>query len=248
MSTMNKSKTDAKNGLGGPTSDEGKQRSAANALRHGVLSNKMIVLQSESKAEFEDLKHNYYESLQPANYMEAELVDEMIWAKWRQRRSITSETAAIDMQMDLEKKKVEQKIFEIDDSTRTAHAIQSLVNESKDLALYSRYETRLSRMYHRAWDKLLAMQERRRSETQVVETEAQVVETEDPAPAPQPENKKLPNEPGNGAGSSLSRDLLPDNARPDNDRLSRDRQGTVKTPKLPVSPDLRPTEPELRRC
>ena len=181
---------------GGPKTEAGRKRSSANALRHGVLSNKMIVLQTESEEEFEMLKRGYYEALKPANFLEAELVDEMIWAKWRQRRAITSETAAIDFQMDMEADRVDRKVENIDESTRTAHAIRTLSNESGELALYSRYETRLNRMYHRALERLLEMQDRRRAEAQAAEHgEGQVAENTTPAPGSRPGNKKLPNEP-----------------------------------------------------
>jgi hypothetical protein len=183
---MNKPKSETKC-AGGPKTEEGRKRSARNAVRHGVLSNKMIVLQSESTEEYEELKRDYYDSLQPANFMERELVDEMIWAKWRQRRSITSETAAIDLQMDRDAKKLEQVVPGVDDSTRTAQAIKTLTDESGELALLSRYETRLSRMYHRALDKLLALQDRRRGE-------APPAENKQPAPASDAQKQKLPNE------------------------------------------------------
>jgi hypothetical protein len=172
----------------GPKTEEGRRKSAANSTRHGILSNKAIVLQSESNDEFEDLKRRYYESLVPVGLIESELVDEMILAKWRQRRTITCETATIDNQMDIEAEKLATTTIDIDDATRTAHAIQTLANESNDLALLSRYETRFHRMYHRALKQLLDLQDRRKRD-------GQPVETKKPAPAPEPENTKLPNEP-----------------------------------------------------
>jgi hypothetical protein len=183
-----KNRADAqRTGAGGPKTEDGKRRAALNAIRHGVLSNKLIVLQSESEEEFEEMKLSYYMALEPANFMERELVDEMVWAKWRQRRAIASETASIDLQMDLEAEKLDELIEDVDDSTRTAHAIKSLANEGKDLALLSRYETRFHRVYYRALKELQGLQDRRRAD-------AQSVETEEPAPEPQPENAKLPNE------------------------------------------------------
>ena len=182
-----RSKSHPKRAAGGPATEEGKRRAAMNAIRHGVLSNKFIVLQSESQEEFDDLKLNYYMALEPANFMERELVDEIVWAKWRQRRAIASETATIDLQMDLDAPKVEELIEDVDDATRTAHAIKTLANEGNDLALLNRYETRFHRIYYRALKQLMELQDRRRAQ-------AEVVETEEPAPAPQPEKAKLPNE------------------------------------------------------
>ncbi|HET8549256.1 MAG TPA: hypothetical protein VFL57_14680 [Bryobacteraceae bacterium] len=193
---------------GGPQTHAGKQRSAGNATRHGVLSNKMIVLQSECHEEYEHLRASYYGELQPVGVMESELVDEMIWAKWRQRRAITCETATIDLQMDAEADEVEQTITDIDDSTRTAHAIRTLANESRDLDLLNRYETRFHRMFHRAFRQLLELQDRRRRD-------GQPVETKELTPALEPENKKLPNEqPGAPARAAA----LPENVNLPNEQ------------------------------
>jgi hypothetical protein len=186
--TMSEHKSKAGNPKGGPRTEAGKNKSKWNSMSHGVLSNKMIVLQSESDAEYEHLKQSYYGDLQPVGLMESELVDEMIWAKWRQRRAITTETATIDKQMDKDAKKVEREIIDIDDHTRTACAIQTLANESNDLALLNRYETRFHRIYHRAFRQLLELQDRRKGD-------GQPVETKPPAPAPEAKKQKLPNEP-----------------------------------------------------
>ncbi|HET8550542.1 MAG TPA: hypothetical protein VFL57_21170 [Bryobacteraceae bacterium] len=200
MSATKSRTPDAANRTGGPKTEAGRGKSAANSMRHGVLSNKMIVLQSESNEEYEHLKQSYYEELQPVGLMESELVDEMIWAKWRQRRAITCETAAIDQQMDAEAEDIEEIIIHIDDSTRTAHAIQTLANESNDLALLNRYETRFHRLYHRAFRQLLELQDRRlrlgERAPVAPALDVQPVESAKPRPAPHPRNAKLPNEPG----------------------------------------------------
>jgi hypothetical protein len=185
---MSRKKTSQK--TGGPKTEEGRKRSAMNALRHGVLSEKMIVLQSEKMEYYDKLRREYYEELQPVGVMEAELVDEMIWAKWRQRRCITAETASIDMQMDDEAKNLRP---DIEDALRTANAIKTLSNESNDLAHLSRYETRFHRMFHRAFRQLLELQDRRKRDGQAIENKQ-----------PEPPEQKLPNEPGPLVGRALA--------------------------------------------
>src|ERR671933_78538 len=87
---------------GGPRTEEGKAKSSANSVRHGILSEKIVVLQSEHPEVYNQLKRNYYDSLEPVGFLECELVDDMVWAKWRQMRSVRVETATIDERMDVE--------------------------------------------------------------------------------------------------------------------------------------------------
>jgi hypothetical protein len=125
--------------------------------------------------------------LRPVGLLETGLVEEMVWAKWRQMRAIRVETATIDERMDDESTYWEEVCPNVDDDTRTAHAVKSLVDDSNDLQHLSRYETRFHRMFHRSLRQLLELQEKRRRDGQPVETTT-------PAPEPEPEKVKLPNE------------------------------------------------------
>ena len=71
----------------GPTSPEGKARSARNAEKHGMYSS-AVVLSHESQEEFALLQERYYQRFHPASQPEADLVDQMIAATWRLRRRI----------------------------------------------------------------------------------------------------------------------------------------------------------------
>jgi hypothetical protein len=69
----------------GPVTLEGKRASAMNAVRHGLTA-QTVVLSNESKDEFETLLSEYTEKFQPQDRFEADLVQEMAVAKWRQQR------------------------------------------------------------------------------------------------------------------------------------------------------------------
>ncbi len=75
----------------GPKTDEGKKRSSANSLRHGLLSD-CIVLPNESGEIFQALLNQYLSKIDPADGVEHDAVEEMVAAIWRQRRLWSIET------------------------------------------------------------------------------------------------------------------------------------------------------------
>jgi hypothetical protein len=96
MSTL-RSATAAANGAKshGPVTGQGKARSARNAEKHGLYS-KALILQHESKEEFDKLRHRLYESHSPVDPTEAALVETMAAAAWRLRRFDYIEGAAVE--------------------------------------------------------------------------------------------------------------------------------------------------------
>jgi hypothetical protein len=158
----------SRKGIGGPKTPEGKKKVSLNALRHGLCAN-TLVLSNESIEGFDHFRRMYLESFEPVGFLELELLDEMVAYKWRLRRGWTNETAAIDYEMDRQLDQERGTVEHLDEPTRTALARRKL-NEAGELQNYSRYETRLHRMYHRALNKLLELQEKRRSTGQPVVT------------------------------------------------------------------------------
>jgi hypothetical protein len=71
----------------GPRTEEGKARSSQNALKHGLTSNKSLLLPDEDEEEFRrfeaGLKHTYM----PLDALEADLVDDIISIQWRRKRA-----------------------------------------------------------------------------------------------------------------------------------------------------------------
>jgi hypothetical protein len=192
---------------GGPQTPEGKKKCSGNSRRHGILSDTIVVLHSESESGWEELLNGYLEELQPVGLLEVRLVQQMAWAEWRQIRAIRVESATLDRQMDVDdEQKWQHDDHAVDDDTRTCHAMRKLVDDSNQLQHLSRYETRFNRMYFRALKQLLELQEKRRSEgARLLPETRKPSETEPPPsesgrpetpadPATQPENINLPNE------------------------------------------------------
>src|SRR5688500_17294474 len=70
----------------GPRSVEGKQRSSANRLRHGLTS-AQVILPGEDAAEYDDLRQDLLDNYKPANATECTLVEEIAASSWRLLRS-----------------------------------------------------------------------------------------------------------------------------------------------------------------
>ena len=80
----------------GPRTREGKARSAANAMTHGVLSRNLL-LPDEDEAEWQELLTRLVTELQPVGTLEQILVERIAVAAWRQRRLVRVETARIQV-------------------------------------------------------------------------------------------------------------------------------------------------------
>ena len=79
----------------GPVTAVGKLRSSQNAVRHGLLA-RCLVLGDESPEAFQSLLAAYIDRLQPADALELDMVEEMVAAIWRLRRSWAIETHMMD--------------------------------------------------------------------------------------------------------------------------------------------------------
>ena len=143
----------------GPVTPEGKAKSALNAITHGLTAS-AIVLTTESKEKYETLLASYLERCDPDGPIENDLVEEMVAAKWLQRRALSMITALLDVTMDRMEKEISE--FEhIDNAARTALAFAKQADESGTLALLNRYATRHARDYHRALKQLREIQSER---------------------------------------------------------------------------------------
>ena len=131
----------------GPTSAAGKQRSSLNAVTHGILA-KHLVLDSESADGFLNMLNTHLTRIQPADDLEASLVEDLVAALWRVQRTRAVETRMINDAADAGP--------EDDPLGRLAAAIATL-NESGALPQIHRYESRLHTMYQRGLQNLLLL-------------------------------------------------------------------------------------------
>jgi hypothetical protein len=162
----------------GPATPEGKAKSALNAITHGLTAS-AIVLTTESKEKYEALLASYLERCDPDGPIEIDLVEEIVAAKWQQRRVATMITALMDVTMDRMEKEIRDEFENIDNGVRTVLAFANEAKQSATLALLNRYAARHAREYHRALRHLREIQSERRDQN-------------DPPPAP---NEKSQNEP-----------------------------------------------------
>jgi hypothetical protein len=74
---------------------QGKERSKFNARKHGLFS-KAVLLQDESRAEYDALLNGLMENLQPQGKLEIVLVENLATLWWRKRRLLQVETVEIE--------------------------------------------------------------------------------------------------------------------------------------------------------
>ena len=134
----------------GPVTPEGKERSSANAIRHGLLA-KCVVLENESSACFDDLVAQHTERFAPADGVEFGMIEEMAAAYWRMRRAWAIENRLMEMAL--------RNQPPGDEAARIAAAFSELA-ASPELNLLHRYEARLHRIYQRALFNLALLGER----------------------------------------------------------------------------------------
>jgi hypothetical protein len=132
----------------GPTSDEGKKVIAQNALKHGVFS-KQVLLDGESKKDFEALKREFYDQFQPQGLLERLFWERALTAAWRLSRVTQMESMLINH--------AAKKSF------NNNGIIQVLSGyEGDELGLLSRYEITLEKILFRSLGELRALQNARK--------------------------------------------------------------------------------------
>jgi hypothetical protein len=145
----------------GPTTDEGKEKSSRNSLKHGLTAgNGNILLDSEDPAQFDEVLNKLLGIHEPATPAENDIVEEMVAARWRIRRMWTIETGLLNAEILNQAAKTDTP----DPNIHLAVAFRTLSDDSRSLALASRYEARLQRLYDRAYKTLRELQQVRKSE------------------------------------------------------------------------------------
>jgi hypothetical protein len=92
----------------GPITDEGKQRSSKNALKHGFAAKVNILIDPDDSEAWDTHIAGYHDSYLPINYAETEFVGQLASISWRQARLVGIETALIDLQITFQDEKVDE--------------------------------------------------------------------------------------------------------------------------------------------
>ena len=135
---------------GGVKTDAGKQITKLNALKHGLLSQE-VLLRTENAGDLSVLGQRMREELAPAGLMESVLVDRMVANTWRLRRVM----------------QIERDLMEAETFGLPADVEQTLGNNFSYSHTYTklmRYEAFLDRSFYRAYHELQRLQALRRGE------------------------------------------------------------------------------------
>ena len=144
----------------GPTTPEGKEKSSHNALKHGLTAGTgNILLNCEDPHEFEENFNKLIRIHEPATPAENDIVEEMVAARWRIRRMWTIETNLFNIEVLTQESMTDSP----EPGVPLAMAFRTLADDSRSLALASRYEARLQRLYDRAYKTLRELQQVRKS-------------------------------------------------------------------------------------
>jgi hypothetical protein len=185
MSKLTKAESARINGAKskGPKTEQGKERSRFNALRHGLAA-KTVCLTEEERPMFEAMVAAYNERFRPVDTVEDDLIEQMCAAKWRQRRCWSMETAALTLQAAEDRPALDREYIQLDDMTRNTIAFMNLTEKSDFLQTLGRYEASARRAYHRALKDLRDLQAERKANLQNEPTEPEEDDEIDPEIAP----------------------------------------------------------------
>ena len=133
----------------GPRTEEGKTRSAKNALKHGLLAHD-TVLPGEDPADFDSQLSALEADIQPANSLEFELVRQIADAQWRMRRLTRLETGFVAAALADERRLTEKYHPErlrpgYDGETQLLGS--AMINRTQALVHLARYDGHLSRRF-----------------------------------------------------------------------------------------------------
>ena len=145
----------------GPRTVEGKARSAQNAATH-ALSNplsKAHFLHTEDEHQYNLLLSEYIATYQPRHRDEYDLLNEAVYAKWRQQRIWLAETAQIEIAIARNEPNLQKELPSAD---AAAHLANGIAHSENLMRLYLRYGAQLHRQYLRCLRELRDLQAQRR--------------------------------------------------------------------------------------
>lgn len=131
----------------GPKSETGRAIASQNSKRHGLFS-RQILLEGESKKEFELLQIEFYQQCMPQGFLEELFCERALTAAWRLSRVTQMETMLIDH--------TAKRSFGHYNITDVLGGYQG-----DELSLLSRYETALEKILFRSLTELRALQNMR---------------------------------------------------------------------------------------
>ncbi len=191
MATPNQIRANRANALRstGPKTPEGKKVCAQNSLRHGMVS-QTVVLEGESQDRFIDLLTSLTAQLKPRSDAEAAIVETMAIARWKQMRVWGIQKAGFDLEMQRLNSSCTLP------PARAYMVFKNLADNSRVLDLQHRYETGYDRQFCRAYAFYLKLREKPVTQLEDAEFPAtqfsSATATWEPAPEPTPDEPSTP--------------------------------------------------------
>ena len=164
----------------GPRTEAGKQRSAQNALKHGLLA-QQAVLPGEDIHEYDGYIRSLEQKFQPADFLEFSLIRQIVDAEWRLRRLTRIETS-IAFQAVAQRRRSRARYYKPADdlsgygpglSPETVDALRetelfgdAMSHEARTIDIYGRHGARLLRQFERAISQFTQLEKARAARLQ----------------------------------------------------------------------------------
>ncbi|MDO8616107.1 MAG: hypothetical protein Q7T33_10310 [Dehalococcoidia bacterium] len=157
----------------GPKTPAGKARSSRNAVKHGFLSVAPVIPDLESEADWWSYRSDILESLEPVGQLEETLAGRIAEYLWRLRRVPVFEARKVAVALELfpeglaaTARYVEKVLGKPATETLTPEKVNTqvgvrLLPDRDTVALITRYEAHLHRLYIQTLHELEAIQTRR---------------------------------------------------------------------------------------
>jgi len=132
-----------------------------NAVKHGLTSTKMFVLQNENPAAWAELLDQCVQDYKPTTPLEHTYVQAIAFSLWRLRRMYSVQTAMVDLEMDDQSAGFNKNYETADETVRKTLAVRELLSDARPLTNLSRYEVALQRAHDRAVNNLVNLRKLR---------------------------------------------------------------------------------------
>ena len=146
----------------GPKSTAGKQRSAVNALRHG-LTGQVIVLPTDDLTAYQKHTQAFHAEYLPQGPTETHLAQTLADAAWRLNRLRAMETNRLALGLNAHVDRTETGHPQADDALATA---VGTADHIRQLAILSVHESRLTRQFDKTLTQLRTLQAERKAHHQ----------------------------------------------------------------------------------
>jgi len=150
----------------GPKTDEGKTVSRGNALKHGLLSEE-VLMKGEKQTQLEELGKRLRSELAPHGELENLLVDRIVSSSWRLKRAIRVERDLLNTEYETcenDEYSLKKNDGTVCDGAVWDLVVRRLLGEGHGWLHLTRYETTIERQIYKALHELLRLQSARRGE------------------------------------------------------------------------------------